>query len=79
MAWEIMQAHGVALTAVQATVIFNDVTSIVTYLTVSCVTWWFGDRRMAKTIMETRGAKTSKMGDEIKIRRKYELNRQIFR
>jgi hypothetical protein len=67
MAWEIMQAHGVALTAVQATVIFNDVTSIVTYLTVSCVTWWFGDRRMAKTIMETRGAKTSKMGDEIKI------------
>jgi hypothetical protein len=67
MAWEIMQAHGVALTAVQATTIFNDTTSIVTYLTVSCVTWWFGDRRMAKTIMETRGAKTSKMGDEIKI------------
>lgn len=67
MAWEIMQAHGVAITAVQATAIFNDTTSIVTYLTVSCVTWWFGDRRMAKTIMETRGAKTSKMGDEINI------------
>lgn len=67
MAWQIMQAHGVALTAIQATTIFNDTTSIVTYLTVSCVTWWFGDRRMAKTIMETRGAKTSKMGDKIEI------------
>ena len=67
MAWEIMQAHGVGMTAVQATVIFNDVTSIVTYLTVSTVTWWFGDRRMAKTIMEMKGGKTSKMGDEVKI------------
>ena len=67
MAWQIMQAHGVALTAIEATAIFNDVTSIVTYLTVSCVTWWFGDRRMAKSIMEMRGAKTSKLGDDIKI------------
>jgi hypothetical protein len=67
MAWEIMQAHGVALTAVQATVIFNDVTSIVTYLTVSCVTWWFGDRRMAKTIMKMKGADMNRLDDEIKI------------
>ena len=31
--------------------IYNEVTSIVVYLTVSCVTWWFGDRRMAKFLM----------------------------
>jgi hypothetical protein len=67
MAWEIMQAHGIGMTAVQATVIFNDVTSIVTYLTVSCVTWWFGDRRMAKTIMQLKGADVTKMDDEVKI------------
>ncbi len=67
MAWQIMQAHGVALTAAEATVIFNDVTSIVTYLTVSCVTWWFGDRRMAKTIMQLKGADMNKLDDEVKI------------
>jgi len=67
MAWQIMQAHGIGMTAVQATVIFNDVTSIVTYLTVSCVTWWFGDRRMAKTIMELKGASTTKLDKEINI------------
>jgi hypothetical protein len=67
MAWEIMKAHGVALTAIQATTIFNDVTSIVTYLTVSCVTWWFGDRRMAKSIMQLKGVDKTKMDDEIKI------------
>jgi hypothetical protein len=50
-----------ALTALQATAIFNDVTSIVTYLTVSCVTWWFGDRRMAKSIMQLKGVDQNKI------------------
>jgi hypothetical protein len=35
--------------------IFDQVTSIVIYLTVSCVTWWFGDRRVAKFLMRLRG------------------------
>lgn len=32
----------------QALELYSSSTSIVIYLTVSCVTWWFGDRRMAK-------------------------------
>lgn len=67
MAWEIMQKNGVEINATQAMEIFQDTTSIVVYLTVSCVTWWFGDRRMAKTIMQMKGADTTKMDDEIKI------------
>lgn len=67
MAWEIMKKNGVELTAVQAMEIFMDTTSIVVYLTVSCVTWWFGDRRMAKSIMELKGADRTKLDDEIKI------------
>ncbi len=67
MAWRIMQASGTEITASQAMEIFQDTTSIVTYLTVSCVTWWFGDRRMAKTIMELKGADRTKMDDEIRI------------
>ena len=66
-AWQIMQTHGLSITSDQAVQIFNETTSIVTYLTVSCVTWWFGDRRMAKTIMQLRGAKTTNLGDDIKI------------
>jgi hypothetical protein len=67
MAWEIMNMNGVALTVLEASKIFNDVTSIVTYLTVSTVTWWFGDRRMAKTIMQKQGLDVKKMDDDIKI------------
>lgn len=67
MAWRIMQSSGTEITASQAMEIFQDTTSIVTYLTVSCVTWWFGDRRMAKTIMELKGADRTKMDDEINL------------
>lgn len=49
MAWEIMQKHGLSgMTVTEAIGLYNNVTSIIIYLTVSCVTWWFGDRRMAK-------------------------------
>lgn len=67
MAWQIMRQHGMELDASQAMQIFMEVTSIVTYLTVSCVTWWFGDRRIAKTIMELRGADRTKIDDKIEI------------
>ena len=67
MAWDIMQKSGTEITATQAMEIFQDTTSIVVYLTVSCVTWWFGDRRMAKTIMELKGADRTKMDDNIVI------------
>lgn len=68
LAWKVMQSSGTSITATQALELFQDTTSIVVYLTVSCVTWWFGDRRMAKTIMEvTAGADRTKMDDNIVI------------
>ncbi len=66
-AWEIMQMNGVIMNVVIAEKIFGDVTSIVIYLTVSCVTWWFGDRRMSKNIMELKGVGGTKIDDEIVI------------
>lgn len=55
-AWVVLEASNKAgagaLTAVQASAIFTNVTNTVIYLTVSCVTWWFGDRRMAKFLMK---------------------------
>jgi len=66
-AWDIMQMEGVKMSITEATGIFNNITSIVVYLTVSCVLWWYGDRRMAKTIMEMQGADRTKIDDEIVI------------
>lgn len=52
MAWKIIKAHGLqTMTPEQAVAIYNETTSIVIYLTVSCVTWWFGDRTMSKAIV----------------------------
>jgi hypothetical protein len=50
-AYGILQQVGANMTSQQALDIYNQVTSIVIYLTVSCVTWWFGDRRIAKFLM----------------------------
>ena len=54
MAWDIMQKNNITMTAAQAISIYNETTSIVIYLTVSCVTWWFGDRTMSKAIIQMR-------------------------
>lgn len=67
MAWEIMQRSEITLSAIQAVDIFNDTISIVTYLTVTAVTFWFGDRQMSKNIMKLKGVDTNKMKDEINI------------
>ncbi|MGH1485481.1 MAG: hypothetical protein ACRBCI_04620 [Cellvibrionaceae bacterium] len=48
IAWNVMKEQQGDMTTQQAIGIFDDVTTIVIYLTVTCVTWWFGDRRMAK-------------------------------
>lgn len=44
----ILSAKQGLLTATEASGIFTKVTDIVVYLTVSVVTWWFADRRVAK-------------------------------
>lgn len=51
LTWEatkIIQAKQEVLTATMATEIFSDMVNVIFYLTVSVVTWWFGDRRVAK-------------------------------
>jgi len=48
MAWKIMQANNTTIGGKEAYELFILVVETIIYLTVSCVTWWFGDRRMAK-------------------------------
>ena len=48
MAWKMLKEHGVEITASDALETYSQVSTMVIYLTVSCVTWWFGDRRMSK-------------------------------
>jgi hypothetical protein len=53
LAWDILDKKaGGAITIDQALELWNTVTSTVIYLTVSCVTWWFGDRAISKAIMK---------------------------
>ena len=59
LAWQIMQTHGIDITADQAVGIFNQVTSTMIYLAVSAVTWWFGDRTMSK-FLQSQGARQNK-------------------
>lgn len=44
----IIQQKQELLSALQALELFQQVVGIIVYLTVSTVTWWFGDRRVAK-------------------------------
>lgn len=48
MAWKMLKEHGIEITASEALATYSQVSTMVIYLTVSCVTWWFGDRRMSK-------------------------------
>jgi fatty acid desaturase len=47
-AWDILEAKDMVLTSLQATTILSNVIGTVLYLTVTAVTWWFGDRMAAK-------------------------------
>lgn len=53
LSWRILKLSGIeSLSADQAVLIFQQVTSTMIYLTVSSVTWWFGDRTMVKFFQE---------------------------
>jgi hypothetical protein len=53
LAWEVMERSGLdAISATQAVGIFNDITSTMIFLTVSSVTWWYGDRTVSKYLQE---------------------------
>lgn len=60
MAWEIMQKNNIMMSATDAVDIYQQTTSIVIYLTVSCVTWWFGDRTMSKALVTMKKDKEEK-------------------
>jgi hypothetical protein len=47
-AWTVVDQLGSTISAVQALQMLSGVMSTVLYLTVSAVTWWFGDRMTAK-------------------------------
>ena len=57
MAWKLMKANGIEIPIDSAIALYTQTTSIVVYLTVSCVTWWFGDRRMAKFLTNMKNKK----------------------
>ena len=51
-AYGVLGAAGIsAMDTTAALAILTHIMDIVLYLTVSCVTWWFGDRRVAKFLM----------------------------
>jgi len=51
MAWNVLQKYGLEMSSNEAVSLFNEMVLMVKYLTVSCVTWWFADRRLAKFLM----------------------------
>ncbi len=61
MAWKIMQTNGLDITADQAVALFGQVTSTMIYLTVSAVTWWFGDRSMSKFLQKRADKKNNQI------------------
>jgi hypothetical protein len=65
LAWKILEANHIeSLSATQASDIFLQVISTVIYLTVSAVTWWFGDRSMNKYLQgKELGLKKKTNGD----------------
>jgi hypothetical protein len=67
MAWNIMQQNGVDLSTFQAVQIFQENTGVVLYLTISAVTFWFGDRSMNKFLTQLKGADRTKIDDKIEI------------
>lgn len=50
-AWMILQKVEKDINVDEALGIYKSIIIIIIYLTVSCVTWWFGDRRIAKFLM----------------------------
>ena len=53
LAWKIVTAlQGGVMTEESAVAILSQVINTVIYLTVSAVTWWFGDRTMSKFLQQ---------------------------
>lgn len=47
-AYQIVELQQAAISVDEALDMYNHIIRVVIYLTVTCITWWFGDRRTAK-------------------------------
>lgn len=66
LAWKVLEAKGISnLSVSDAVGIYTDVISTVIYLTVSAITWWFGDRSMSKFLQNRKSPKTNQTGTTI--------------
>lgn len=57
-AYKLVQQSETVVSITESLAIYNRVIDIVIYLTVSCITWWFADRRMAKFLMRLNDGNT---------------------
>lgn len=57
---EILESKQELMTIVAAQELFSSVTQIIIYLTVSTVTWWFADRRVAKFLYRLNDGNSTK-------------------
>lgn len=65
ISWNIIKNAGLqGIDTTTALSIFTTIIDTIIYLTISCVTWWFGDRRMAKYLTKM---KQKQNGDVINI------------
>jgi hypothetical protein len=66
LAWKILEAKGISsLSVTNAVDLYTDVISTVIYLTVSAITWWFGDRSMSKYLQNRKSPKPNQTGTTI--------------
>ena len=66
LAWKILETKGISsLSVTNAVDLYTDVISTVIYLTVSAITWWFGDRSMSKYIQNRKSPKPNQTGTTI--------------
>jgi len=66
LAWKILEAKGISsLSVTNAVDLYTDVISTVIYLTVSAITWWFGDRSMSKFLQSRKSPKPNQTGTTI--------------
>ncbi len=54
--YKLLQASGSALTPAMASAILTSSINTIMCLSITCVTWWFADRRMGKFLMEKQNA-----------------------
>lgn len=50
---DVIKLHGGLYDVQSATALFEEITQNILYIGTSCIMWWFGDRRVAKTLRKS--------------------------